>query len=81
MILVEVIALNRAARELGLRFGLRIEAGYVPGKTAFRDALCDRFGLSQLDSEAICESLEAAKLIRFESAPMTGACWTIARVD
>jgi hypothetical protein len=74
---VSSISLTRAAEELERRFGAQIEAAYLPGKTAFRNALCDRLGLSMVESEDLCDSLERRHLIRFDQSPDYGARWTI----
>ncbi len=60
-----VISLAGAAKALEEELGCLTDAEYVPGKTQFRDVLCARFGLSQLESEELCDQLEAAGLIRF----------------
>lgn len=73
----EMIALEKAAEELNRRFGSQVDAAYVPGKTAFRDSLCEQLGLSAAEAEGICDSLEHARLIRFERSPVFGPRWTI----
>jgi len=60
-----IVGLSRAAAALYGMFGALIDADYLPGKTLFRDALCSRFGFSQLEAEEMCDSLEQAGLIRF----------------
>jgi hypothetical protein len=72
-----MIALAQAAQELKLQFGTKVDAAYVPGKTAFRDALCDGLGLSAAEAEGLCDSLEQARFIRFERSPLFGPQWTI----
>ena len=74
---METIGLARATDELRQRFGGHIEAAYVPGKTVFRDTLCDRLGLSELEAEELCDSLETAHLIRFERSALYGPRWAI----
>ena len=73
----EMIALETAAEELNRRFGRQIQAAYVPGKTAFRNSLCERLGLSAAEAEEVCDSLEQARLIRFERSALLGPRWTI----
>ncbi|HVK64412.1 MAG TPA: hypothetical protein VM694_08060 [Polyangium sp.] len=58
-----------AGRALRARFGTFVGADYLPGKTAMRDALCDRFGVSQLEAEELCDALEASGALRFISTP------------
>jgi hypothetical protein len=74
-----MIALEKAAEELHRRFGSQIDMAYVPGKTAFRDSLCERLGLSAMEAEGVCDSLEQAQWIHFERSPLFGPRWTIAR--
>jgi hypothetical protein len=59
------ITLANAARALREAFGPITDDDYLPGKTAFRDELCLRFGLSQLEAEELCDELEHAELLRF----------------
>jgi hypothetical protein len=73
----EMIPLEKAAEELNRRFGSQVDVSYVPGKTAFRNSLCERLGLSAAEAERVCDSLEQAKLIRFERSPVFGPRWTI----
>lgn len=72
-----IVGLARAADALREAFGPTPEAEYVPGKTLFRDELCDRFGLSQLEAEQLCDQLEQAGVIRFVSDDR-GVGWLIA---
>jgi hypothetical protein len=58
----KMIALEKAAEELNRRFGSQVDVAYVPGKTAFRDSLCEQLGLSATEAEGVCDSLEHAKL-------------------
>jgi hypothetical protein len=69
--------LRETAQELRRRFGARVDAAYVPGKTFFRDALCEQRGISQAEAEALCDSLEQAKLIRFVQSASVGSQWII----
>lgn len=73
---VMTVGPERAARELRERLGPLVEAEYVPGKTLMRDMLCEAFGLSQLESEQMCDSLEAAEVLRFVDLP-EGRGWHI----
>ena len=75
---MESFTLEEAATELRLRFGPLLDAAYVPGKTAFRNAFCDELGLSEAEAEEMCDSLETADLIHFERSPEEGSHWIIA---
>jgi hypothetical protein len=65
-----------AAIALREQFGALVDDEYLPGKTLLRDALCERFGISQLESEEMCDDLERAGLLRFVRAP-EGVGWHI----
>ncbi len=72
--------LREAAAELAKRFGTSFGGlAYLPGKTAFRDVLCERCGISQLEAEELCDSLEQAGMIHFERDRIDGSFWTIER--
>ena len=71
-----VITTLLAAETLASVFGALLEEDYLTGKTELRDALCDRFELSQLEAEEMCDQLERAELIRFVSSP-EGQGWHI----
>lgn len=60
-----VVVMEQAARALRERFGPLLDDEYVPGKTRMRDALCERFDLSQLEAEELCDELERAKMIHY----------------
>jgi hypothetical protein len=72
------IRLGEAARLLAAELGSVVAAPYVPGKTAFRDTLCKHFWISQLQAEALCDSLESSGLLCFHANGDTGPQWTIA---
>jgi hypothetical protein len=69
---LERIGTAAATAALHDAFGDGLSAEYVPGKTQFRDALYDRFGLSRLEAEELCDSLEQAGLISFVSNEREG---------
>jgi hypothetical protein len=71
-----VVGPARAAEALYEQFGALIDADYLSGKTTLRDALCDRLGMSQLEAEDMCDSMEQAGLLRFIDTP-EGAGWNI----
>lgn len=66
----------RAARALWTTFGVTLDADYLSGKTLFRDALCDRFDISLLEAEDLCDELERAGRIVFVQTE-TDAGWHI----
>ena len=72
-----MVTLGSAVTALYQRFGSSMAGDYVPGKTVFRDALCEEFDISEVDAEIICDSLEREKAIRFVSSPEIGEFWTI----
>jgi hypothetical protein len=60
-----VIGPVRAGETLLAEFGPLVSTDYLLGKTQFRDILCLRFGLSQLQAEELCDELERSTIIRF----------------
>ena len=60
-----ILGPSRAARALLITFGPITDADYLTGKTLFRDALCDRFDVSLLEAEELCDELERAGRIVF----------------
>jgi hypothetical protein len=62
---LDLVTVERAAHALHDMFGPLVDADYLPGKTLFRDALAERFEISQLVAEDLCDELEQARLIRF----------------
>jgi hypothetical protein len=74
---VHTLDLSSAAEALRRRFGTSVDLPYVPGKTAFRDVICEIEGLSQAEAEAVCDSLEQTGIIRFERSAILGNRWTL----
>ena len=72
-----MIQLSRAVQALQTRFGTSTAAPYVPGKTQFRDALCEEFNVSQADAEVVCDSLEKGGGLVFSRSTESGPLWTI----
>lgn len=72
----ELVTLERAARALYEFFGPLVDADYLQGKTELRDALAERFELSQLVAEELCDELERAERIRFVRTA-EGSAWHI----
>jgi hypothetical protein len=60
-----ILGPSTAARALWTTFGPILDADYLSGKTLFRDALCDRFDVSLLEAEELCDELERANRIIF----------------
>jgi len=71
-----VLGPERAGRALRERFGAFVDADYLAGKTVMRDALCEEFGISQLEAEELCDALEASRVLRFVTTP-EGVGWHI----
>jgi hypothetical protein len=71
-----VIGLARAGETLLAEFGPLVSTDYLPGKTQFRDTLCERFGLSQLQAEELCDELERTAILRFVQS-VEGSGWHI----
>jgi hypothetical protein len=71
-----ILGPSRAARALFTTFGPITDADYLTGKTLFRDALCERFDVSLLEAEELCDELERAGRIVFVQAE-SGVGWHI----
>lgn len=65
MVSTPVLALDLAAEILASVLGPLIDADYMPGKTRFRDALCERIDISQLEAEELVDDLERSGRIQF----------------
>jgi hypothetical protein len=63
-----VIGARRAVDALHDAFGSLVDADYLPGKTLFRDALCERLGVTALQAEELVDELEAMGRLRFVSS-------------
>ncbi|KYF71807.1 hypothetical protein BE11_28830 [Sorangium cellulosum] len=63
-----VLALDLAAEILVATLGPLIDADYVQGKTQFRDVLCGRIDISQLEAEELVDDMERSGRIRFVGA-------------
>jgi hypothetical protein len=75
-----ILGPSRAARALWVTFGPITDADYLAGKTLFRDALCDRFDVSLLEAEELCDELERAGRIVYVETE-SGAGWHIHAPD
>jgi len=71
-----ILGASRAARALWISFGPITDTDYLQGKTLFRDALGDRFDVSLLEAEELCDELERTGRIVFVQTE-TGAGWHI----
>lgn len=67
-VVTPVVALDLAAEILAAALGSLIDADYVQGKTHFRDVLCDRIDISQLEAEELVDDMERSGRIRFIGA-------------
>ncbi|WP_437620600.1 hypothetical protein [Sorangium sp. So ce1151] len=63
-----VLALDLAAEILAGTLGALVDADYVQGKTQFRDVLCSRIDISQLEAEELVDDMERSGRIRFVGA-------------
>jgi hypothetical protein len=72
----ELVTIERAVQTLHDVFGSLVDAEYLPGKTQLRDVLAERFELSQLVAEELCDELERAERVRFVRTA-EGAGWHI----
>lgn len=60
-----VLALDLATEILASMLGPLVDMDYIEGKTRFRDALCDRIDISQLEAEELVDDLERSGRIHF----------------
>jgi hypothetical protein len=60
-----VLALDLAVEILASTLGPLVDADYLVGKTCFRDALCERIDISQLEAEEVVDDLERSGRIHF----------------
>ncbi|AUX46938.1 hypothetical protein SOCE26_084480 [Sorangium cellulosum] len=67
-VVTPVLTLELAAETLAVVLGPLVDADYVQGKTQFRDVLCERFDLSQLEAEELVDGLERSGRISFLGA-------------
>ncbi len=63
-----VLALDLATEILASTLGPLVDADYVQGKTQFRDVLCGRIDISQLEAEELVDDMERSGRIRFLGA-------------
>lgn len=69
--MTEAMGIARLADAAGVlvdEFGPHVELEYLSGKTAFRDLLYARLGLSMLEAEEMCDALERAGLVTYREA-------------
>jgi hypothetical protein len=67
-VLTPVLALDLAAEILASTLGPLVDADYVQGKTQFRDVLCARIDISQLEAEELIDDLERSGRVQFIGA-------------
>jgi hypothetical protein len=65
----EDIDLAEVADGLRRTFGDRGPTGYLPGRTAFRDALVVQLECSQLEAELVVDTMIARGFLRYEGDP------------
>lgn len=75
-----IVTPELAASALIEAFGALVDADFLPGKTLFRDALCDRFGISEVEAEEMVDALEASGDILFVRSE-EGLGWRIAHSE
>ena len=63
----EEIDLAQIAAEMRLAFGEGPPAGYLPGKTTFRDFVMTKLGCSSLEAEQLVDTMIARGFLRYES--------------
>jgi hypothetical protein len=61
--------LARVASDLVHAFVGRAPTGYLPGRTAFRDAVASSLSCSQLEAEQIVDTMMSRGFLRYEGAP------------
>jgi hypothetical protein len=65
MDVVEDIDLQQLATMVQQRFGRRLDASYLRGKTLLRDAVEAHLGCSSVQAEALVETMELQGYLRF----------------
>lgn len=68
----ESIDLAQLASELARAFSNNPPAGYLLGKTAFRDAVTDLLACSQLEAEEIVDTMIDCGFLQYEGATASG---------
>jgi hypothetical protein len=63
---VDLLPLAKALQRL---FGGALEAGYLDGRTRLRDAVAAELDCSDLEAEALVDTLEARGFVRFPRLP------------
>lgn len=69
MITLEEIDLQALSHAVGMRLGSTIEASYLRGRTAIRDAIAAHLGCSDYEAEELVETLELQGFVRFPHLP------------
>jgi hypothetical protein len=65
----EDIDLAQLAAELQRTFGDRPPTGYLPGRTAFRDAVVAKLECSQLEAELLVDTMISSGFLRYSGTP------------
>jgi hypothetical protein len=69
MLTVEEIDLAVLSSSLRARLGSPLEAGYLRGRTAIRDAIVVQLGCSAYEAEELVDTLELQGYVRFPHLP------------
>jgi hypothetical protein len=65
----EDIDLSELAETLRRTFGEQPPIGYLPGRTAFRDAIVSHVGCSQLEAEQLVDTMVTRGFLRYQGNP------------
>lgn len=69
MVAIEDVDLARLAEDLRRYFWSDPPVGYLRGRTAFREAIVERLGCSEVEAETLVDTLEARGFLRFDGSP------------
>jgi hypothetical protein len=83
-LVLEDIDLTAITEGLRRRFGAALEASYLRGRTALRDAVGEELGCSVFEAEQLVETLELQGFVRFphlpdDTHPLDRRVWQIGR--
>lgn len=70
---VEEVDLAQVAAMLRERFEGSPPVGYVPGRTALRDAVSERLGCSSAEAERLVDTMASRGFLRFQGDPTSTA--------
>jgi hypothetical protein len=69
MITVEEIDLQALSHAVGARLGSTLEASYLRGRTAIRDAIAAHLHCSDYEAEQLVDTLELNGFVKFPHLP------------